>query len=94
MRVRRIELRSRPWQGRVLPLNHTRITEGLYSTRHKRQQYYFCAPGGIRTPNNSFEGWHDIHFTTGASEGQSESLLSFSPSDAHESFVLTGAYRL
>ena len=25
VRVRRIELRSRPWQGRVLPLNHTRF---------------------------------------------------------------------
>jgi hypothetical protein len=24
VRVRRIELRSRPWQGRVLPLNHAR----------------------------------------------------------------------
>lgn len=24
VRVRRIELRSRPWQGRVLPLNHVR----------------------------------------------------------------------
>ena len=25
VRVARIELASRPWQGRVLPLNHTRI---------------------------------------------------------------------
>ena len=25
MRVRRIELLSHPWQGRVLPLNHTRL---------------------------------------------------------------------
>ena len=29
----------------------------------------FCAPGGIRTPNNCFEGRDDIHFTTGAGYG-------------------------
>jgi hypothetical protein len=28
--------------------------------------FCICAPGGIRTPNNCFEGRHDIHFTTGA----------------------------
>lgn len=26
----------------------------------------FSAPGGIRTPNDCFEGSYDIHFTTGA----------------------------
>ena len=26
----------------------------------------FCAPGGIRTPNNGSEDRCDIHFTTGA----------------------------
>ena len=33
VRVRRIELRSRPWQGRVLPLNHARDTHGKDYTR-------------------------------------------------------------
>lgn|GEM_PF-6921631 len=27
---------------------------------------YRCAPGGIRTPNDGFEGRSDIRFTTGA----------------------------
>ncbi len=41
VRVGRIELPSRPWQGRILPLNHTRI---LY-TFIKLD----CAPTRIRT---------------------------------------------
>lgn len=31
VRVGRIELPSHPWQGRVLPLNHTRLNEFILS---------------------------------------------------------------
>jgi hypothetical protein len=34
-----------------------------------QQKASFCAPGGIRTPNDCFEGSYDIHFTTGAYRG-------------------------
>lgn len=64
VRPGRIELPSTPWQGVVIPLNYGRFYIGDYSTFYKR--IHFCAPGGIRTPNNCFEGRHDIHFTTGA----------------------------
>jgi len=35
-------------------------------TRAKKFARSRCALGGIRTPNNCFEGRYDIHFTTSA----------------------------
>ena len=52
--------RTRPCQGRDgVSITPTR-------TKSVKIIILFCAPGGTRTPNNCFEGRHDIHFTTGA----------------------------
>lgn len=51
VQVERIELSSHPWQGRILPLNHTCA---------------FCAPTRTRTWNSGSEDRRDIHFTMGA----------------------------
>ena len=64
VRVGRIELPSHPWQGRVLPLNHTRILLEIIAKYSYLQR--ICAPGGIRTPTIGSEDRCDIHFTTGA----------------------------
>lgn len=56
VRIGRIELPIRPWQGRVLPLNHIRYA-GHYSIRalpFSRPGSSFCAPGGDRTPDPLF----------------------------------------
>ncbi len=71
MRAGRIELPSRPWQGRVLPLNHARnvkiiLSEPSFFRYKKDKTYNTGAPGGIRTPNSGSEDRCDIHFTTGA----------------------------
>ena len=67
MRAGRIELPSRPWQGRVLPINHARNVSENYSSRTLLfSPENYCAPGGIRTPNSGSEDRCDIHFTTGA----------------------------
>ncbi len=59
-----IEPESRPWQGRVLPLNHARNIE------HYILNLFFSnfpsAPGRTRTYKNGSEDRCDIHFTTGA----------------------------
>ncbi len=67
MRAPGIEPESRPWQGRVLPLNHARNFKTLYIKNHFTQNPQFpSAPGGIRTPTKTSEAFRDIHFTTGA----------------------------
>ncbi len=38
-----------------------------YSSNPSGVYFYFCAPGGIRTPNDGSEDRRDIHFTTEAS---------------------------
>lgn len=50
VRIQRIELWSRPWQGRILPLNHTR-NENHYTENPRGFQ---CAPGRSRTCNPLF----------------------------------------
>ena len=85
MRVPRIELESHPWQGRVLPLNHTRLT--ARQARLRPPTYYTnrlisnCASalGGIRTPNNGSEDRCDIHFTTRALDYHT--IISGKPKD-------------
>ncbi|TSC67997.1 MAG: hypothetical protein G01um101466_581 [Parcubacteria group bacterium Gr01-1014_66] len=44
--------------------NHFLIFPGLPLATRRMLSYGAFVPGGIRTPNNSFEGWCDIHFTT------------------------------
>ena len=48
MRVGRIELPSRPWQGRILPLNHTRSYHLLkrIDSAFKRQRAYYSVHVG------------------------------------------------
>ena len=49
VRVPGIEPESRPWQGRVLPLNHTRIVYfPIIHNKYSDSKYYsdFGAPGG------------------------------------------------
>ena len=63
VRVERIELSPHPWQGRVLPLNDTRMAINIhYQTPNSK----LCAPAKNRTWNDGFEDRHDIRFTTGA----------------------------
>lgn len=64
VRAPRIELEPLPWQGNVLPLNHARNGINIHHTTENSKS--FCAPGGIRTPNDGSEDRNDIHFTTGA----------------------------
>ena len=52
VRVRRIELLSQPWQGRVLPLNHTR--DHFYLRRGRRTGRALH----VGFPRGAFEGSH------------------------------------
>ena len=58
--------------GKCFNLNSTVfiVTRCLHLTKTKnavmRFLFTFCAPGGIRTPNDGSEDRYDIHFTTGA----------------------------
>ncbi len=62
VRIGRIGLPPRPWQGRVLPLNHIR-----FARHHSiRLATLTSASARIRTWNDSFEDCCDIHFTTEA----------------------------
>ena len=90
VRVGRIELPSHPWQGRVLPLNHTRN----FLQYNRARRYYnimhesisgmrsYCAHARIRTWNNGFEDRCDIHFTTRA-----ESNMSIIAENSHSGEV-------
>src|SRR3989338_9535562 len=62
VRVRVIETLSPPWQGGVLPLNHTR------SGRHDSMPHicFSSAPTRNRTQNSTSEASRDIRFTIGA----------------------------
>ena len=63
-------------RARLLPTTLIPAKAGINSSRRKQKVDMFCvstfwgtehcASGGIRTPNNCFEGSHDIHFTTDA----------------------------
>ncbi len=70
VRDRGIEPLTRPWQGRILPLNHTRFAQLkhviLYLAISHVSILNRCAPARIRTWNNGSEDRCDIHFTTGA----------------------------
>jgi hypothetical protein len=51
VRVGRIELPSRPWQGRILPLNHTRISLfNRASIRHFTFYFHRVLPEGFEPP--------------------------------------------
>ena len=69
VRAGRIGLPSRPWQGRVLPLNHARF--GAHPT------ISFGAPTRTRTWNDSSEDCCDIHFTIGAMKQIVRHMLVF-----------------
>jgi hypothetical protein len=50
----------------VHPERFGRYMARYFSNPHKAGLPAFCAPGGIRTPNDGSEDRRDIHFTTGA----------------------------
>lgn len=57
--------------ARTCPTTKRYPRQKQYYTRKEKTQNqsdprHFCAPGGIRTPNNGSEDRYDIHFTTGA----------------------------
>lgn len=43
-----------------------RFRKPVFYPLNYKGEYFIGASGGIRTPNNCFEGRYDIHFTTDA----------------------------
>ncbi|KKU26545.1 MAG: hypothetical protein UX39_C0008G0008 [Candidatus Magasanikbacteria bacterium GW2011_GWA2_46_17] len=65
VRVGVIETPPRPWQGRILPLNHTRLNEKHYSSKRNYYKYRRGPNRGFDVCGMSF--WGDSKLTASVS---------------------------